>query len=56
MLGLHPGIVQAVRPRLPPCLCALLCLSYFLFYFEDGLFVLNLVLPVFVLHLGYLPL
>lgn len=56
MLGLHPGIAQAVRPRLPPCLCALLCLSYFLFYFEDGLFVLNLVLPVFVLHLGYLPL
>lgn len=42
MLGLHPGIAQAVRPRLPPCLCALLCLSYFLFYFEDGLFVLNL--------------
>lgn len=56
VLGLHPGIAQAVRPRLPPRLCALLCLSYFLFYFEDGLFVLNLVLPVFVLHLGYLPL
>lgn len=53
-VGLHPGIGQAVRPRLPPCLCALLCLSYFLFYFEDGLFALNLVLPVFVLHLGYL--
>lgn len=33
VLVLHPGIGQAVRPRLPPCLCALLCLSYFLFLF-----------------------